>query len=183
MTREDCYKILVLLQAAYPRFYANKEKSELKNAVNLWAAMFREESAETVALAVKFLIANNTFPPSIAEIKQCIVRSQTKDKMDEIQAWQLVRRALANSGYSPKEEYAKLPPEIQRAVGSPVQLYKWSMLDASEVESFISRDFMRNYSVIMQREREYLGAPRDVRQMFFGGGENDVKFLNGKKLD
>lgn len=97
MTREDCYKILVLLQTAYPRFYANKEKSELKNAVNLWADMFRKESAETVALAVKFLIANNTFPPSIAEIKQCIARSQTKDKLDEIQARQLVRKTLANS--------------------------------------------------------------------------------------
>lgn len=183
MTREDCYKILVLLQTAYPRFYANKEKSELKNAVNLWADMFHEDSAETVALAVKFLIANNTFPPSIAEIKQCIVQSQTKDKMDENQAWQRVKRALANSGYSPKEEYAKLPPEIQCAVGSPVQLYRWAMLDASEVESFISRDFMRNYSAIIQREREYLGVPSDVRQMFFEGGENDAKFLNGKKLD
>lgn len=183
MAREDCYKILVLLQTAYPRFYANKEKSELKNAVNLWADMFHEDSAETVALAVKFLIANNTFPPSIAEIKQCIVRSQTKDKMDESQAWQRVKRALSNSEYSPKEEYAKLPPEIQRAVGSPVQLYRWAMLDASEVESFISRDFMRNYSAIIQREREYLGVPSDVRQMFFEGGENDAKFLNGKKLD
>lgn len=97
MKREDCYKVLVLLQTAYSRFYANNEKSELKDAVNPWANMFREESAETVALAIKFLIANNTFPPSIVEIKQCIARSLIKDKIDKNQVWQLVRRALANS--------------------------------------------------------------------------------------
>lgn len=56
------------------------------------------------------------------------------------------------------------------------------MLDTSEVESFISREFIRNCSVIMQRELEYLGAPSDVRQMFFGGNKNDAKFFNEKKL-
>lgn len=183
MTREDCYTILVLLQTAYPRFYANKDKSELKNAVNLWADMFFEESVETVALAVKFLIANNTFPPSIAEIKQCIAKSRQKDKPDANQAWQRVKRALANSVYSAKEEYDKLPPEIQRAVGSPVQLYRWALLDASEVESFIARDFMRNYNARLQHECEYLVAPPDVRRVFFEGGESDVKRIDGTKSD
>lgn len=107
-------------------FMRIKKKSELKNAVNLWTDMFREEPAESVALAVNFLIANNTFPLSIA-------RSQTKAKIGETQTWRLVRRALSKSVYSPKEKYAKLLPEIQRAVGSPMQLYKWAMLDAGEV--------------------------------------------------
>ena len=181
MTRENCYDILVLLQTAYPRLYANKDKSELKNAVNLWADMFFEESVETVALAVKFLIANNTFPPSIAEIKQCIAKSKMKDKLDENQAWQRVKQALSNSVYSAKEEYDKLPSEIQQAVGSPVQLYRWALLDASEVVSFIARDFMKSYNARLQHECERLATPPDVRRVFSEGGESDVKRLNGTK--
>ncbi len=142
----------------------NKEKSVLKNAVNLWADIFGEKSTETVAQGLNFLVVNNTILPSITEIKQHSVKSQTKGKLDEGQTWQLVKRALTNSVYSSKEKPAKLPPEIQRVVCSAVQLYRWAMLDGNEVK------------------RQYLGTQRNVRQMFLKVAKMVLSSLMEKNL-
>ena len=74
--KSECKNILALIQTAYPRFYVNSTRQDLINAINLWHEMFKENKFDDVIDAVKSLIAEKLFPPTISEIKQKIAAVQ-----------------------------------------------------------------------------------------------------------
>ena len=119
MDRLETADILAVLKAAYPQFYNGLSPKEANKIVDLWAEMFKDEPVMVVAVAVKAMIASrtNTFPPNIGEVKEQITKMRMPKEMTAAEAWTLVYRAIANSGYNAKEEYDRLPPTIQRLVG------------------------------------------------------------------
>lgn len=165
MTREETLAIMSVLKAAYPNFYKDMKRSEADGIVNLWAAMFADEPADLVAVAVKGYIATDVkgFPPHIGAIKTAIVKLKQPEEMTEFEAWALVGRAIQNGIHGAKEEFEKLPEIIQRLVGSPNQLREWAMMDSDTVNSVISSNFQRSYKVRAKNEREQLALPADVR--------------------
>jgi hypothetical protein len=166
MTREETLAIMSVLKAAYPNFYKDMKRSEADGIVNLWAAMFADEPADLVAVAIKSYIATDVkgFPPNIGAIKNAIVKLKQPEEMTEFEAWALVGRAIKNGIHGAREEFDKLPEIIQRLVGSPNQLREWAMMDSDTVNSVISSNFQRSYKVRAKTERERLALPGDVRQ-------------------
>lgn len=165
MNRIETKQILAVLRSAYPNFYRGLPDSDLSGIVDLWAEMFKDDPVVVVAVAVKAMIASrtSTFPPNIGEIKAQIVKMQTPDEMTEQEAWSLVAKALRNSCYGAKEEFAALPPMLQRLVGSPNQLREWAMMDAETVQSVVASNFQRSYKVRAASERSMLTLPADVK--------------------
>lgn len=165
MTREETLAIMSVLKAAYPSFYKDMKRSEADRIVNLWAAMFADEPADLVALAVKRYIATDDkgFPPHIGAIKIAIVKLKQPEEMTELEAWYLVSRAIRNGIHGAKEEFEKLPEIIRRLVCSPDQLREWAMMDADAVNSVIASNFQRSYKARAKSEREQLALPADVR--------------------
>ena len=76
-----------------------------------------------------------------------------------------VKNAIRNSLYNAKEEYYKLPENIQRLVGSPSTLREWAMLDISELDTVVQSNFMRSYKARQEHEKEYLALPKSVREI------------------
>ena len=72
MTRQEAIKILSVLKAAYPNSYRGLTKEEANGTVNIWAIQFGNIPYDVVSIAVNKLISVNTFPPSIAEVKEKI---------------------------------------------------------------------------------------------------------------
>lgn len=72
MTRQEAIKILSVLKAAYPNSYRGMTKEEANGTVNIWAIQFGNIPYDVVSIAVNKLISTNTFPPSIAEVKEKI---------------------------------------------------------------------------------------------------------------
>ena len=167
MNRLETADILAVLKAAYPQFYNGLSPKEANKIVDLWAEMFKDEPVMVVAVAVKAMIASrtNTFPPNIGEIKEQITKMRMPKEMTAAEAWTLVYRAIANSGYNAKEEYDRLPPTIQRLVGSPQQLREWGMMNAETVQSVVASNFQRSYTVRIKSDREYMALPSDIKQM------------------
>lgn len=60
---------MTVIRAAFPIYY--KEKSEIEEAINVWAEMFSDANPKHVAHAVKYFIMNDTsgFPPTIGQIR------------------------------------------------------------------------------------------------------------------
>lgn len=166
MTREETLAIMGVLKAAYPNYYRDMNRKDAEAVVDLWATMFNDEPMQLVAMAVKAHIASDVkgFPPHIGAIKEAIVKLQTPNTMTELEAWALVSRAAQNSAYGAEEEFAKLPPIVQRLVGSPNQLRAWAMMDADAVSSVVASNFQRSYKAIMAKEKEQLALPADVRE-------------------
>lgn len=167
MTREETIKVLAVLKAAYPAFYRGMKADELNGIVNLWASQFEGDDYKTVGAAVQAHIATDTkgYPPHIGAIKEAIRKITQPDEMSEMEAWGYVASALRNSGYNSVTEFDKLPPVVQRIVGSPSQLREWAMMDSDTVQSVVQSNFMRSYRVRAQSEREYLALPENVREL------------------
>lgn len=165
MTRDETIDLLSVLKAAYPNFYRDMTRKDADHVVALWTDMFKDEPAELVALAVKAHIATDKkgFPPHIGAIKDAIVKIQQPDEMTEIEAWGLVQKALRNGYYGAQEEFDKLPPVVQRLVGSPNQLREWAMMDTTTISSVVASNFQRSYKARAANEREFLALPTEVK--------------------
>lgn len=170
MDRLETAEILTVLKAAYPQFYNGLSVEDANGIVDLWAEMFKDEPAAVVALAVKAMIASrtNTFPPNIGEVKAQTLKMQMPQEMTAAEAWALVYRAISNSSYCAREEYDRLPPAIQRLVGSPNQLREWGMMNSETVQSVVASNFQRSYTARVKSDREYMTLPSDIKQMLSG---------------
>ena len=134
--------------------------------VNLWALMFREEPYEIVSAAVLSYIATKEdgFPPNVGEIKAHIRKLTEPQEMSEIEAANLIMKAAANGYYNSKKEFEKLPPVLQKLVGSPSRLKEWALMDSETLNSVVSSNIMRSYRVIQKQENEAKSLPPIVNK-------------------
>lgn len=174
MNREETIKILAVLRGAYPAFYRDITKQEAESTISLWGSMFDEEPYELVGAAVKSFISGDTkgFPPAIGQIKELLRKITQPEEMTEQEAWVYVSKALRNSTYGSEEEFAKLPPEVQRVVHDPGQLRQWAMSPAEDVETVIASNFMRSFRAKQKSSREYMALPTSVKQFMLQAGYN-----------
>lgn len=181
MTRQETMAIMAILREAYPMYYKDKSKEELTASVNLWASLFEEDDPRLVQAAIKAHIVSDTkgFPPVIGQIKSQIQKLSTPEEMGETEAWAIVSRAIGNGFYGSVEEFEKMPPVIQKSVGSARQLQEWAQMDASDVQTVVASNFMRSYRVKIKHEQEYNALPADIKQML---GDLEEKQTELKKL-
>lgn len=166
MTRDETIKILMAIQAAYPN-YKPQDKTV---AVNVWAEMLSDIPYEQVSVAVKAYIQTDTsgFAPSVGDVRERVRDIFAKeDELNETAAWSMVWKAICNSGYHSEEEFAKLPPVIQRAVHSPAQLREWALLENIDGKTItvLQSDFQRAFRVEQQRERERSKLSPDILKL------------------
>ena len=166
MNTEETLTIMGVLKAAYPSYYKDMSRRDAEGVVSLWQTMFADEPVELVAAAVKAHIATDKkgFPPHIGAIKDAIVKLTAPQEMTEAEAWGYIFKATQNSTWSSKEEFDKLPPILQRLVGSPNQLKEWAAMPADEVQTVVASNFQRSYRARAASEREFLALPADIRQ-------------------
>ena len=72
MSREEITKLLALAMSAYP----NTKNVDAKAMVSVWEMAFGEEPAERVYKAMRFHINTNRFFPTIADIRNVMVRAE-----------------------------------------------------------------------------------------------------------
>lgn len=167
MTLEQMGAVMDVLTVAYPQYYRNVSDDEKFKATMLWAEMFADNPVEIVIAAVKSFISTDEkgFPPHIGAIKSHVVKMQTGPQGSEQEAWTKVKRALRNSTYGADQEFATLPPEIQRIIGAPSQLREWAQIDVNTLDTVVASNFQRSYRAIAREYREYLASPSAVRQL------------------
>ena len=163
LTYKETLQIMAVLKTAYPSYY--KGGSDLEQAAALWAELFADDDVQVVAVVVKAFIVNDDkgFPPVIGQIKNLVRGLTTPKEMTEIEAWGLVCAAIRNGYYGAKEEFDKLPPVIQRIVGSPSTLRDWAQLETESVQTVIASNFQRSYRARAKSEREFLALPQSSR--------------------
>jgi hypothetical protein len=76
-----------------------------------------------------------------------------------------VTKACKNGLYGYKQEFEKLPPPVQKAVGSAEQLRDWSMMDEETFQSVIGSNFKKTFKVVEERERQDALMPDSVKSV------------------
>lgn len=181
MTKQETREMLSILKAAYPHSFKDMTLPDASAMLNLWSMMFESDDKNEVYAAVQALIATRTegFSPTVGEVKEQMQKLKKHDELDELSAWALVSKACSNGLYGYKEEFAKLPPDVQNAVGSPEQLRDWAMMDVDTVQSVVASNFQRNYRTSVKRQKEFAKLPPNVQQMITGIA--DRLMLEGKE--
>ncbi len=156
---------MTVLETAYPNYYKNSVNRE--NAAKLWEELFADDDALVVAAAVKAFIVNDEkgFPPVIGQIKTLVHNLTSEKELTELEAWELVSAALRNSLYNSEDEYSKLPPVVQRIVGSPSVLREWAQSDINEVQTVIASNFQRSYRARAKGERDFMALPQSTKDV------------------
>ena len=162
MTREETVKIIRIMVDSYPNYKPNN----ISETVDVWQMMLSDYDYNLVAMALKAYILSDTsgFAPSIGQLVDKMKSITSPQELNEMEAWSLVCDALSNCGYNYEEEYAKLPPLVQKAVGLPTQLQTWALTENLN-KDVIGSNFMRCYRIEVERQKEISKMPQNVREM------------------
>ena len=162
MTREETVKIIRIMVDSYPNYKPNN----ISETVDVWNMMLSEYTYEQISVALKAYILSDTsgFAPSIGQLVGKIQSITQPQELSEMEAWALVSKAIRNSGYNSVEEFAKLPPLAQKAVGLPDQLRTWA-LDENYNEQVVSSNFMRCYRTELARHEELSKMPAEIKAL------------------
>lgn len=163
MTEKEVKQLLAMTQAVYPNYNPPSREA----AVNAWLMCLSQYDNNVVMAAFKAYITTDTsgFAPSIGQLLDKLHTIQSPQELNEMEAWSLVSKALRNGYYGAVEEFNKLPPLVQKAVGSPDNLRNWSQTDTNSIENVVQSNFMRSYRLVVNRENEIKKMPADVRTL------------------
>ena len=164
MTKEETLKILMTIQAAYPGKFVIQDK---QSTLNAWHEFLGEYTYAEVASALHVIIVSDAkgFPPSIGQITNTIASLHEKangTEINEMDAWNLVSKAIRKSGWHSEEAFEELPEIVQKAVGSAQMLHNWA-IDEEFNESVVMSNFQRTFRVVKDRERQMSLMPAELR--------------------
>lgn len=161
MTRDEAKSVVMFISGSYPNF----KPLSLTETVDAWAAVFSEFDVEQVKMLVRSYIMSDTkgFPPTVSDIIQIYHMTAKPQQLNESEAWSLVRKAIGRGGHYALEDFAKFPPVVQKAVGTPHQLEVWG-LDEHFNESVVSSEFIRCYRAEVAKAEQIDKMPTDIRR-------------------
>lgn len=181
MTRDEVITILGILKTSYPNFYKDMTKQDMYNTIDLWSEFFKDDNLKLVEIAVKNIIVKSEFAPSIATIKKEIV-NLTNDNETPIDLWNKLKKAICNSTYNSVEEFEKLPPKVQRFVGSPQGLRELGQNDSSVNDTVVKGQFLKQIENISEKMQEEQLMLPDVKKALAVIGKNvndEIKAIGG----
>lgn len=167
MTQKEAAKIVDVLMFNYPDTLRNNSEEALITYIENWHFFFKDDSYEEVMQAVQKIISSSQerFAPNIGMIREQMRKNREPNGgLSEQEAWELVKRALRNGLYGYKEEFAKLPPTVQRCVGSENMIREWAEMESETLDSVVASNFMRSFRAIRQSAEEDARTPAAIRE-------------------
>lgn len=171
MTKAEVAKILTVLAAVYPKF----EVDDLK--VQVWHEMLGDLDYATANMAVKKLILENTFAPSIAEVRKAVMGILTPNGMTAAEGWGEVERAIRIYGYYRETEALE---SMSPSVAKVVKCIGWQNICLNEEPGVVRGQFLKMYAQVAEREQKELLLPAGLRnQIQILAERMDLKVIAG----
>ena len=161
MTRDEVKKIVMITQSAFPNWHV----ADKKMLLDVWTEVFRDDDPQAIEAALMLYIRTDKsgFAPSPGQLRSGI-REYVAPYDDTEDAIAELRAAIARSNYYSQEEFRKLRPSMQKAVGRPENLRIWAAQDLGELESVTMSHVRRSYRAIKAKERQEENAkPIDLK--------------------
>lgn len=152
MTKDEYRALVKGLNALYSTDTAPLIGDQYK--FDLWFSLLQDLEYKRACAAVKKLAMSQRYAPKPYDIRKAYAElspDAVANTLSDMEAWSMVRDAIRNGTYGSAEEYAALPPVIQKAVGSSENLREWASLPSATVESVIQSNFLRAYTTAQER--------------------------------
>ena len=156
MTKTETVKLLAVISAAYP----NMQVTEA--TVDLWHELLGDQDLNIVLVAVKKLILESPYPPTIADIRKRAVEVMTppEDRIDAAEAWGEVQRAIRLYGYYREAEALE---SMSPRTAKVVRWIGWSEICLSEDLGVVRGQFLKMYQQVAEREHKEQLLPVTLR--------------------
>lgn len=180
MNSVEIKKLFAVMMATYPNFNPNN----IDLAIEVWQDALDEYTYQQASVALKAYIKSDTsgFAPTPGQLIANIHIINKPQELNEQEAWSLVSKALRNGTYGAEEEFAKLPPLVQKAVGHPNNIHNWSQSDFSEIETVIASNFMRTYRGVLATENQTSKMGSDIKDMIDKKNDNPLHIATTSNL-
>ena len=181
MTREETIGILSILKASYPNFYKELTKKDAETTINLYAEMFSNTEANLVATAIKELIQHQSYPPTIADIKNKIDELTQPYEETEVELWEIYKKIIQSGYYGDRTEFDALPEAIKSYLGNnPNRINELGMMESSTFNSVEKGIFLKQIKVIKERAKSIRMMLPETKKYLnnFLSGNAGIQFLN-----
>lgn len=162
MTHEGVKNLMRVMTAAYPNYHP----SDMGGTIAIWETLLASYDDAQGAAALKAYILSDTkgFAPAIGQIVDII--QGDPDELGEMEAWDMVIRAVRNGIYGAEREFAKLPDTVKAALGGAGQLREWAQIDQDSLNTVAQSNFMRAYRAASERERKAVKMTPELRCLY-----------------
>lgn len=158
MEKPEVIQLLGVIAAAYPNM-----KEIDKATVAIWYDCLKDIDTNTALVAVKKHILENSYPPTIADIRKQIteVTVLANERLDCATAWGEVEKAIRDYGsYNETEALESMSPLTRKVV----KQIGWREICLSENLSVIRGQFLKMYDAIAEREKRDMLLPDSFKQ-------------------
>lgn len=165
MTRQETVVILTLLAGNYESFAKRTETDEqVKIMVDTWLECLGDLDYRLVLEAVKKTMITSLYPPTIADIrKNAVEMINLSTQKTAIEAWNEAYAMICNGLYMREEDFELASPEVRKFFGNVRQVRELAQTDTATVNSVTKGQFLKQYEVIVNREKEQKLLPQSMQ--------------------
>lgn len=168
MTQQEVLEMLAMMRVAWPNFYAKQSREDAQVSARMWHGALREEHPEVVMCALRDCIRTCVYPPVVADLCKRIEAMKAVSLPGAGEAFAQLKRAAKRGLYNAEEAYEALPTACKEYLGGPSGLRDLAMLDENTLETVARGQFMKQYDVLVERQRIRDGIPAEVRELLEG---------------
>ncbi len=186
MTRQETVVILTLLAGNYESFAKRTETDEqVKIMVDTWQECLGDLNYNLVLQAVKKTMITNPYPPTIADIrKNAVEMINPSTQKTAIEAWNEAYGMICSGLYMTEEQFDRASPEVKKFFGNVRQVKELAQTDLDAVNTVTKGQFLKQYEVIVNREKEQKLLPQSMKEFTKQLAEKmSVKQIEGGKLN
>ena len=165
MTNEETRTVLTILKTTYHNFYKDLSVTDMKGMLEIWQELFQDDDVNAVKTALKQLIMTSKFPPSIAEIKETVFNLCNENKMNVLEAWNIVKRNCVRNSEDARRRFDQLPIEIKNAIRNYQTLQEWADVNCNDIETHIYPRFRDMYNQAVNEIKINMISPNSQIEM------------------
>lgn len=163
MNKQEMVQIITLLAGNYDSI-SKKDANQKQLMINTWQECLGDLDYNLVLSAVKKTIIESPYPPTIHDIrKNAIELINPTTKRTAIEAWKEAYEMICNGLYMTEEQFELASPEVKKFFGNVRQVKELAQTDADVVNSVTKGQFLKQYEVIIDREKEQKLLPQKMQ--------------------
>lgn len=182
MNKTETVQVITLLAGNYDSI-AKKDTTQKQLMINTWQECLGDLDYKLVLQAVKKTIIESPYPPTIHDIrKNAIEMMNPAIQRTAIEAWNEAYSMICNGGYMTEEQFKTASPEVQKFFGNVRQVKELALTDLKTVNTVTKGQFLKQYEVITEREKQQKLLPEQMQQMIGNLSEKlNIKKIGGIK--
>lgn len=163
MNKQETVQVITLLAGNYDSI-AKKDNMQKQLMINTWQECLGDLDYRLVLESVKKTMITSPYPPTIADIrKNAIEMLNPSTQKTAIEAWNEAYSMICSGLYMTEEQFSKASPEVKMFFGNVRQVTELAKTDTNTVNTVTKGQFLKQYEVIVNREKENKLLPQNMQ--------------------